>query len=389
MGNELKVFLGRLWPVLVVLVIIPVASYVVWWLFPTQELNILVVDKTVPNQRFGEHHGLFWALEYDKIVKEDNSFYEESRDYFGYFPNVQERKKGTVQDLSKHSEGELIELAKEADVLYLTDTYGVYENDFDEVMDPDEFSNKVYGGLDQKEINLLAQAKKQEKVIIAEYNTMASPTTLNNRAQFELLMGLKWTGWIARYFDELDTLANDELPNWLVNNYLEQNDEQWGFVGPGLVFVHETGEIEIFRQGVEFEQTVPLIRTQHFNKPEFKLPEIVPYPDWFEVVFIDRGYEVISYFDIGPTAQGMERLKEMGLPRFFPAAVVQNNGKGQQYYFTGDFSDMRQNLGSAHFKGLPFLFRGLYSPLNYRDRQSFFWNYYLPLIRQILDRVEK
>jgi hypothetical protein len=61
--------------------------------------------------------------------------------------------------------------------------------------------------------------------------------------------------------------------------------------------------------------------------------------------------------------------------------------KGQQYYFAGDFSDMRGNFGATKFFGLPILRRGLYVASDYTSRQSFFWNYYYPLITQVLERI--
>nr|HAD53523.1 hypothetical protein [Algoriphagus sp.] len=250
-------------------------------------------------------------------------------------------------------------------------------------------SKKIYGGLSQADIDLLTLAKENEKTIVAEYNTMASPTLRSIRSQFERLMGLKWTGWIGRYFDELDVNKNGDLPQWLISNYRKQNDNQWPFVGPGLVFVNELGEIEIFVANEDFTNTTPLIRTQKVNKHGFSLPEVVPYPDWFDIVLIERDYQVVSYFDIGATNQGLERLREMGLPRFFPATVFKPNGKGEIYYMSGDFSDMQGDLGAASFKGLPFFYRGLYVASDYRDRQSFFWNYYLPLTRQILKRTHQ
>jgi hypothetical protein len=125
------------------------------------------------------------------------------------------------------------------------------------------------------------------------------------------------------------------------------------------------------------------------NKHGFRLPEVVPYPDWFDVVMIERDYQVISYYDIAPTVEGLQRLRSMGLPRFFPAAVVRKMGKGSQYYFAGDYSDIQGNFGFPNFFGLPILWRGLYVASDYSDRQGFFWNYYHPLIAQILEKTNK
>lgn len=384
MGQELKVFISKLWPLLVVLFVIPALSFGIWWISPDQSLDVLVLDKTVPRTNYREHSGIFWALDYDKFIKTNGEEYFKEKDYLGFFPSEDKKENGTIDDFSTLDPKDLDELASGADLIYVADTYGVYERDFSGGENEIEINEKIYGGLSQTDIDFLTLAKEKEKTIIAEYNTMASPTPKSIRTQFEMLMGLKWTGWIARFFDELDPLKNGDLPQWLIQNYLSQNPGKWAFWGPGLVFIHESGEIQIMKYDEDFNNETPLIRTPRFNKLGYDLPEVVPYPDWFDIVLIEREYEVISYFDIGVTSQGLERLRAMGLPRFFPAAVVKDNGDGKMFYFSGDFSDMRGNLGSAKFKGLPFLYRGLYVPSNYRDRQSFFWNYYLPLTRQLL-----
>jgi hypothetical protein len=390
MGQELKLFFLRLWPFFLILVVIPGISFGVWWIESKKDLSVLVIDKTVPNSTFREHKGLFWALEYDKYIKKDGFYYDEKKDYLGFFPSEFQEDIGEVKDLIQPTKLDLEKLVQDHELFYYADTYGVYENNFfASQRRSNERSNKIYGGLSQVDIDLLTLAKENEKTIVAEYNTMASPTLRSIRSQFERLMGLKWTGWIGRYFDELDVNKNGDLPQWLISNYRKQNDNQWPFIGPGMVFVNELGEIEIFVANQDFTNTTPLIRTQKVNKHGFSLPEVVPYPDWFDVVLIERDYQVISYFDIGATSQGLERLREMGLPRFFPAAVFKPNGKGEIYYMSGDFSDMQGDLGAARFKGLPFFYRGLYVASDYRDRQSFFWNYYLPLTRQILQRTHQ
>jgi hypothetical protein len=159
--------------------------------------------------------------------------------------------------------------------------------------------------------------------------------------------------------------------------------------GPGLIFIHEDGNIEGMTFEVDYLNRIPLIRSQKRNPLAENLPDIVPYPDWFDVVLIERDYQVISYYDINPTSEGLEKLRNMGLPRFFPAAVAKPNGKGNMYYLAGDFSDLRTNLGSSRFEGLPFLWRGLHLVTDYTDRESFFWNYYYPLTSKILEIAYK
>ncbi|KPQ19990.1 MAG: hypothetical protein HLUCCX10_00825 [Algoriphagus marincola HL-49] len=391
MKEELKLYFRRLSFFIVLLVVFPGISFGIWWLKADKNSAILILDKTVPNKDFREHLGIFWAMEYDKFVNpETGKFYELDRDYFGYFPSEDEEGKyGYVKDFSDYSDSELNRLAESSDIIYYADTYGVYRNDFENEGDADEPSKKVYGGLNSKEVKLIELTQEKQKTVVLEYNSMASPTTKGLRSQMENTIGVRWTGWVARYFDELDTAINKGLPDWLISNYLNQHDQSWPHQGPGLVFVKESGEIEIFEDQKDYQNTIPFIRTPGRNKANFRLPEIVPYPDWFDVVLVQREFQVISYYDIEPTNEGLERLRAMGLPRFFPAVVFRPNGKGRSYYIAGDFADAKLNLGSAKFAGLPTLWRGFYSVANHRDRHGFFWNYYQPLISQIFSEAHR
>lgn len=386
MKEELKLVLLKLRPVLFFLIGLPLFSYGIWTVLPGKALDILIIDKTVPNKSYREHAGLFWTLNHLKYKKSSGDTYQIDQDYLGFFPSGQQDF-GSVKDLRSHSPEEVRSLTKKSDLIFLADSYGVYEGDFSNNQEI-QLTKKIYGGLDNSDIQLIKMAKEEGKVMVAEYNSMASPTPKPIRTEFENLMGIKWTGWIARYFDDLDTLNNASIPKWMIRQYQKQHGS-WDLRGPGLIYIKESGQIEGFLHTLDYQNKLPLVRTQKINKHGFNLPEVIPYPDWFDVVMIERDYEVISYYDIAPTSAGLQRLRSMGLPRFFPAAVVRKAGNGSQYYFAGDFSDIQGDFGSPYFYGLPTLWRGLYVASDHADRQSFFWNYYHPLLSQVLTKAGK
>ena len=383
--EESKLIFRRIAPFIIVLILIPLISYLIWYIFPTKTLEILVIDKTVPSDNYQEHQSIYWTFEHMKIQNSAGEFYQKERDYIGFYPD-NSPSFGTFKDFSQLSKNELIEKSLNIDILYFADTYGVFENDFSQTKS-DEISKKVYGGLNRGDINLLREVMALKKTVIAEFNTMASPTPVGIRTEFENLMGIKWTGWIARYFDEMDTTINADIPKWFISQFVEQHENTWVPSGPGIVFVHENGTVEAFSNGLDYFGETPKIRTQRINQHGFKLPEIVPYPEWFDIVLIERDYQVISYYDIDPSEQGKEKLRAMGLPRFFPAAVLKDVGEGQYYYFSGDFSDIQNSIGSPRFQGLPALWRGFHVVSDFTDRESFYWNYYYPLLSQILEKT--
>ncbi|TVP54691.1 MAG: hypothetical protein EA341_00055 [Mongoliibacter sp.] len=368
--------------------IIPLTSFLIWFFMPSAVLNVVVLDKTVPNESAQEHQAIHWSLNHLKYLKEDGKPYDVSTDYFGYFPGYS-ADEGKVVDFNQLSQSDKSMLLDKSSMVYYADTYGVYENDF--IDDPDDYrSEKIYGGMDQADVDFLEEALKREKYVIAEFNTMASPTPIDIRNQVEELVGIKWTGWITRYFDELDTLINDELPRWMIEAYIDQHEGQWDFKGSGQVFLHERGRLEILESGVDISKDVPSIMSDVNNQRRFGIPEIVKYPYWIDVVLVSRDYDVISYFEISPTESGINKLRDMGLPRFFPAAVSKKVGEnGRFFYFSGDFADMRLNNTSHRFYALARLYRLFLHAEDYSQPSSFFWNYYYPLFKTILADASK
>jgi len=386
-SEESKIFLNRIVPLVLLLVFIPLISFIVWILYPKQELEILVIDKTVPNFKYQEHKSVFWILEHLKFTDEKGEFYDYKIDYVGFHPD-ESKTYGHFDDFSGLSSSQLKEKVAAVDLIYFADTYGVFENDFKE-NNENELSKKIHGGLNRGDINLLKEARAQKKTVVAEFNSMASPTPAGIRAEFENIMGVKWTGWIGRYFDEMDTSQNKTIPTWLIQSYMLESSAKWDFNGSGIIFINEDGRIEVFEDEIDYEGELPVIRTLSTLNQGFNLPEFIPYPDWFDVVLIERDYQVISYYDINPTEAGKEKLRTLGLPRFFPAAVFNSTEEGTLYYFSGDFADSRGSFGSAKFYGVPALWRAFHIASDYSDRQSFYWNYYYPLFSEILERAYK
>jgi hypothetical protein len=182
----------------------------------------------------------------------------------------------------------------------------------------------------------------------------------------------------------LDTLLNNDLPSWLIKTYVNQHDGVWGLAGPGMVFVHENGTLEILQFGKDFKSNVPNIVSTAKSQKKYEIPEIVKYPYWIDVILVSSDFEVISYYDLLPTEAGIDKLREMGVPRYFPAAVVKENGEGKFYYFCGDFADNPVSGSSFRFFGISKLWRMFLQAEDYSQRNSFFWNYYYPLMKNIL-----
>lgn len=112
-----RIYIGGVMVVLV-LMIIPITW---WYLEDEKQLNVAIIDKTVPNESYREHlGGVNWFLNHYKY-RLNNEPYDVERDYYGTVPN-DETKSVVEKNLPKDY--------SDYDVIYLADTYGVYKDDY-------------------------------------------------------------------------------------------------------------------------------------------------------------------------------------------------------------------------------------------------------------------
>lgn len=107
------------------------AVFVGWQLAPKTRLNVCLLDKTILTVEDGndidirsvyrKHQGLFWLLEQQRYVFEDDSFYNTKTDYFG--PMLDEN--GQIQ-----SQRELSTLDYVPDLMYISDVYGAVDDTY-------------------------------------------------------------------------------------------------------------------------------------------------------------------------------------------------------------------------------------------------------------------
>lgn len=61
-----------------------------WKLKPEKDLNVLILDKTVPNSTYREHKGFVWVLNNTKYFK-DGKPYSVENDYKGFEPKSNQK----------------------------------------------------------------------------------------------------------------------------------------------------------------------------------------------------------------------------------------------------------------------------------------------------------
>ncbi|KJE27756.1 hypothetical protein LG52_980 [Geobacillus kaustophilus] len=365
---------GWIYVYIVLAVAVLSAPYWLWWLKPEMELNLLIVDETVPDRSYREHQGLVWLLNQQKYVRSNGERYKAARDYVGFAP----KKDGTytVRPLPK-------EMGR-YDAVYIADTYGVYEEEFVRKQTDGARSAKVHGGLDLKEMEALWQfARQGGKTLIAEFNSMAYPTEKEVRASFAQLFGLQWTGWIGRYFPDL---GSREVPIWVKENYKAQYGKLFSFRGPGVVLVDETDRLLVLDQRDLGDEGVVLSSTKA-GEAHWGEKMRVPYSYWFDIVKPLDEHMVLATYTLSLSERGKEKLWAIGLPLSFPAVVRYETKTYQSYYFCGDYADQGELPSVYQTVGLD-VWRKWTVDGRPDTGTAFYWKAYVPMMKAILREIK-
>lgn len=338
-----------------------------WQLKGSKELNILIMDKTVPDETYREHNGLVWILNNQKYKKPNGDSYYTENDYKGFKPISENEYKVSElpEDLSKY------------DLIYLADQYGVYEEEFYGSNTLGERSDMLYGGLEIEDVTKIEDSLYQSdnKTLIAEFNTFASPTSDEAQEKITNILDVKWSGWIGRHFTDL---TSDEVPIWVKDNYESTNDRTWNFTGPGIVLVNKDDYIVVLNGSELKEDSKVAFDTTETGESLLQESLKSEYGYWFDIVEANHSNGILAQYTLPVTEEGETKLEGYGIPSEFPAIIQNKNQQYTSYYFAGDYADEGE---------VPNLYRtvGFDSLKRYITfRNSFYWNTYVPLMKDLL-----
>ncbi len=380
--------------ILFFLLFLPIWMFIAWYLWPKTHLSIAIIDKTVLTSKGQEHASFNWVLNNNRYVKKNGNRYIVDKDYFGFFPKPEE--KFLIKSIEQKSSAEIEQLSSDADMVYVTDAYGIYSNEWYKGSKQGERSGIIYGGLKLPEVDFLSGMKRKHKLIITEFNCLGSPTTANVSEAFSKEFQVTWTGWIGRYFESLDSGLNKELPRWLVISYSRQTGRKWNFTKSGIALVNRNDDVVILEQDSSLNTSIPEIITSEYGTKQYHLPNSITYPFWFDIISADTTVnKVIAKFNIDVNMRGKQMLNSKGIPSVFPAVTIHepsNKTDYSFYYFSADFCDNPITQFTSFFKGIHFFSFLFYNHFDKAEREQFFWKYYQPLLSTIMenysDRVQ-
>ena len=363
--------------------LLPLWMSIYWYLSPNKKLVVAIVDKSLYSEQGKQHVSLNWVLGQEKFSKTNQQQYQQTKDYFGFFKSP--NGSFVLNGLERFSSNQLEQLSKDADLAYFTNSYGVFKNDGHGKADQGNGAFLQQTGMSAQDLQLLSSMKSQGKLVIVEFNAIAPPTSPQVRSNFELLFGIKWTGWIGRYFDSFDSTKNKELPAWLIKDYRAQHKGIWPFKKGGIAFVHADKSIVILEEENDLTSPYPEIIANKEGMSKYHLKESTTYTYWFDIMEFDQNTNhAAASFNINTNDKGATKLAAAKIPNSFPAITLHQKNDYQFFYLSTDFSENPIGVKSAYFKGMPLFRPFLYNARDRMDRRVFFWEIYQPLVTNIL-----
>ncbi|GGN99883.1 hypothetical protein [Saccharibacillus kuerlensis] len=386
----------RFWVGLGVLMLLLLLPWIIWEGKSAKSLSVAVLDKTVTNDSYREHKGLFWILNQQKYRMPGGDKYLYDQDYYGNYPK---------QNGIRPEERTLAEIPPDTQLLYVADTYGLLEaEEEDEEVTADRVPANAggssprgqNGGMKIADVHVMEAAAARGTMLVAEFNSIATPTTDSVRSRASALLGMEWTGWTARYFPDLT--AGVEVPEWVPAQYKETTGQDWAYTGAGFLFVQKDGDLFVLREGSETEGGARISFTQA-GQDRFGMKPGSRYNYWFDVVTPVGGSEVLAEYNLQLTSTGQAMLAERGLRDRFPA-IIRREASGADtgtfgfspalgqvsYYFAGDYADHNEYPFWRRYAGWP-IFKSWFTFDTPGSEDAFYWDVYVPLMQKVLEEA--
>jgi len=374
------------WHIFSILFLIVIIYFAIWFVTPRSTLHLQVIDKTVPEPNYREHEAIFWLTKHWRMTDKNNNFRKYNQDYIGYHPETGHK------ELLKEEHLDNIEL------LYLADTYGIYDYEHGlidyELRLPYELIDidLIFGGFNTEEANVIRDySKKENNILIGEHNIFGYPTYNYPESSqiIQEVFGVKYNGWLVRYYEDLEDVAY-----WVKVIYTRIHGVELDLTGPGLVLVREGGsrngwyeDIVIF-QDEDFNQQYPTLITEKEHPLNKSATKKTPYLYWIEVLDVVSEAEVLSYYEFPLTEKATEKLRIRGINTRIPALVYYEvPNEATRIYFGGDFADQLPAFLPSWLTGSENFQRSLSYLPGIPPQYNFYFRWYAPVLKNIIDLV--
>ncbi len=359
--------------IIAVIIFLPFLGRFIWALQKSRQMEIMIVNKTVLGDSHNEVKSLSWVLNFNKILKTDNTRYNFNRDYYGYHPDAPAEE----WKIRSFKLADLPDIREKYCALFYLDNQGVKMTSGDT-----KPASAYYGGFNQNDYLLLREMMNAGKLVIAEYNFFSSPTEELVRYNTEQLLDIHCLGWRGKYFASLDPekLKDGLDPVW-IDRYKEYNNRNWDFSGPGIILINEKqNRLLILPRNQCMEKDYPVVVTGEKYAESLHLCKENAFTGWFAVVYQGEN-EVISTIDLNLNEQGKAIMMKNGLGCRFPAVI--KSSLHPFYYLAGDFSKTPVSLVWSRVRLVNDFMRTVSGKMS-GNPHVFFQAYYVPLMSAVL-----
>ncbi len=350
-------------------------AHIAWRLAPWKAARVRLVDYSVPFVNGREHRGAIWLLNHERYRAPGASRWALVNTHAGYDPN----DRGHFRPISS------LDLSS-TDWLFVTDTYGVYEDDLKDIehqVSHMDYSRRIVGGLSSADVDSIVAHAMRGRHTFLEFNSFEEPTTDAERARVEALFGVRWTGWIGRTF--LDLRDTTDVPRWLPREFKKQYGDVPMPRGAVLALVDRSGRL-LLTSAVFGQQVAPEIHTTpHGDSTLAGINGGVHYYYWFPVLQAAPGTEVFAHLVL-PATRAMDSVRALaGIPDTLPLLTRRIVNQGHQVYLAADLSDPDFDPGVYAFAGLARVHARLRVDPRIYNSQRVFWGFYVPAVGELLE----
>lgn len=245
-----------------------------------------------------------------------------------------------------------------------------------------DYSQLLFGGLSSEDLDVIEAHTEAGGDLFFEFNSFCDPTAAEVRERAEAQVGLKWTGWSARYLNDPTDL--DDTPHWLARQYKSQYPNKELPDQPSLLLAHRDGQVFLITSDDPAE-VLPTLRVRPEVRSRFEISNSPYYHFWFAIM-TPRSPQVQTLAEIELHAPPKQRslYKMLNIPRRIPLLTELKQGPSHRYYLSIDGSDMREDLGGYIYSGVSTL-----QSLSAKNRgfavnqRQVFWQFYLPMLRAV------
>ncbi|NMI05173.1 hypothetical protein HF638_14430 [Paenibacillus sp. SZ31] len=350
--------------------VVLVVPWIMWQSQAPVPLNIMIIDKSRPDESYQGHKGLVWLLNQQKIVQQTGEHYSYEEDYYGY----------DLQDGLPQMKRLMPDEVTDTDLIYLTANRSSLSTSKNE-----RRQDGIYEGLTIYDVQKIREAAYKGVTIVAEYSALANTASKMTREQLYPILGVNSSGWQGKSVSNLQSI--EEVPRWVRTNYEQREKKKWPYRGAGMLLVHMDGQVMVLEKGSDVKTGKIQVAFTQEGKEWCGITQDIHYSGWFDIIVPQQKSSILAWYRTDLTETGEQKLVDAGIPAEF-AALVQYDDYNRSYYMAGSFGEMKHYSFWRRIRGWEVV-RSKLTPDQKEIPDMFYWKVYVPVMKHILEEVQE